>query len=171
MPFASELINPKRGAPECRERGKALPQALKERKKGRKKPTHTHTETERETGTHTQGTPSLGRRSTSLTISSFTMSRPRSWHRFRRLSCSFSAVLWEVFKGVTIRATRRVLYSDDCWGAGFFGSKEWLKMDSADKFLTMGGPLAGTQFHSHGPAFLLLASGKKRCLAQKVSQP
>ncbi|OLQ08303.1 JmjC domain-containing protein 8 [Symbiodinium microadriaticum] len=39
---------------------------------------------------------------------------------------------------------------------------EWLKMDSADKFLTMGGPLAGTQFHSHGPAFLLLASGTKR---------
>ena len=52
MPSASELINPKRGAPECREQGKALPQALKERKKGRKKPTHTHTHRDRERDRH-----------------------------------------------------------------------------------------------------------------------
>ena len=29
-------------------------------------------------------------------------------------------------------------------------------------FLTLGGRQAGTQFHAHGPAFLLLAAGKKR---------
>lgn len=34
-------------------------------------------------------------------------------------------------------------------------------------FLTLGGPLSGTQFHSHGPAFLLLASGKKRAVAER----
>ena len=31
-----------------------------------------------------------------------------------------------------------------------------------EAFLTLGGRLAGTQFHSHGPAFLLLAAGQKR---------
>ncbi|CAK9057117.1 unnamed protein product [Durusdinium trenchii] len=40
--------------------------------------------------------------------------------------------------------------------------QEWLRMSNAKAFLTLGGPLSGTQFHSHGPAFLLLASGKKR---------
>ena len=33
---------------------------------------------------------------------------------------------------------------------------------TAEAFLTLGGPRSGTQFHAHGPAFLLLAAGKKR---------
>lgn len=37
--------------------------------------------------------------------------------------------------------------------------------DHREAFLTLGGPRSGTQFHAHGPAFLLLAAGKKRNLA------
>lgn len=39
---------------------------------------------------------------------------------------------------------------------------DWLRMSNAKAFLTLGGPRSGTQFHAHGPAFLLLAAGKKR---------
>lgn len=36
-----------------------------------------------------------------------------------------------------------------------------------EAFLTLGGRHSGTQFHAHGPAFLLLAKGKKRLLDGK----
>eukprot|EP00913_Durusdinium_trenchii_P009572 g8993.t1 len=60
-----------------------------------------------------------------------------------------------------LNATRRTMRS---WDVPNCPStpKEWLRMSNAKAFLTLGGPLSGTQFHSHGPAFLLLASGKKR---------
>ena len=44
---------------------------------------------------------------------------------------------------------------------------EWLQMSNAKAFLTLGGRHSGTQFHAHGPAFLLLAKGKKRWYMNK----
>ncbi|CAJ1381510.1 unnamed protein product [Effrenium voratum] len=46
----------------------------------------------------------------------------------------------------------------------------WLKMSDAVAFLTLGGPLSGTQFHAHGTAFLLLVAGKKRWYLHEPGQ-
>lgn len=54
----------------------------------------------------------------------------------------------EFFNNATARAAAKV--------------PEGLALKAGAQMLTLGGPQAGTQFHVHGPAFLLLLAGRKR---------
>ena len=67
--------------------------------------------------------------------------------------CRFDLIVEDMMHPSALRMPKSLIFCGVLW-----------PRDSctAEAFLTLGGPRSGTQFHAHGPAFLLLAAGKKR---------